>query len=170
MKHFAYVAFFSALALLQGGARQDDEKSCKDFVQGFYDWYVPHALADNKGPAWGLALKARESAFTPELLRAIGADLDAQAKSSGDDIVGLDFDPFLNSQDPDKRYVTGAVRLEGERCWVNVRGNLSGSHLVAELTRKSGGWGFVNFHYGETTGPDDENLLRMLKAMARERH
>src|SRR5437588_560107 len=86
--------------------RSDIEKSCRRFVQSFYDWYVTEALKDNGGPASDFALRHRGSVFDPELLQQLKEDSEAQAKAKGE-IVGLDFDPFLNSQDPGEQYVAG---------------------------------------------------------------
>ena len=53
---------------------QDLERSCRNFVQRFYDWYVPKALGEieSKEPASDLALKYKSSAFSSELARALG--------------------------------------------------------------------------------------------------
>ena len=150
----------------QSGSPHDRQESCRNFVQGFYDWYVPKALGENEGPAWAFALKNKRSVFSPELYRLLREDSAAQAKAG--EIVGLDFDPFLNSQDPEERYVVGNVTPKGDRYLVELRGISSGKKsekpaVVAELTQNDGRWLFVNFHYGETKYPEDENLVSVLK-------
>jgi hypothetical protein len=59
----------------------------------------PKSLKDGTDTAWNLAIKTKSSVFSPQLALALKEDSAAQAKAEGE-IVGLDFDPFLNSQDP----------------------------------------------------------------------
>jgi ribosomal protein L21E len=150
--------------------RQQLSDSARDFAQKFYSWYVPIALNEHAGPASDLALKHRSSAFSPELLRALKEDSAAQANSPGE-IVGLDFDPFLNSQDPEDRYEVGKVTRKGDSYWVEVYGVRSGKRMepvavLAELVRRNGHWTFVNFHY---PGPHGTDLLSLLKRLREER-
>ena len=140
----------------------------RSFVQGFYNWYVPRALSDNAGPASELALKYKSSVFEPQLARALREDSAAQAKSPGE-IVGLDFDPFLNSQDPAERYEVGRIARKGERYRADIYGVFSGQKrkkpdVVAELLEKNGRWFFVNFHY-----PEDGDLLTVLRLLRESR-
>lgn len=76
----------------------ETQRSAQVFVQGFYDWYIPIAQKNDSGPAFNVVLKNRAYLLSPELFRALEKDSEASAKST--DLVGLDFDPFLNSQDP----------------------------------------------------------------------
>jgi hypothetical protein len=147
---------------------QDASAQVREFVQEFYDWYVPKARADNPGPAWDLALKSKGSVFSPDLARALKEDLQAQAKAQGE-IVGLDFDPFLSAQDPCERYEAGSVVPKGTSYWVEVYGVCSGKRhekadVVAELIQKDDHCVFVNFHY-----PKDRNLLAVLKSLREDR-
>jgi len=150
-------------------------KSARDFVQEFYAWYVPRALKAHEGPAWDLALEYKAHAFSPELLRALKADSDAQAKVSGE-IVGLDFDPFLNTQDPCERYECGTVAKKGGEYWINVYGICSGKRsetpdVVVELMPRGDGWEFVNFHYENLIKdhPASADLLAILRLLRRDR-
>src|SRR5262249_22139615 len=145
---------------------QDDERSSRTLVQGFYTWYVPkHGVED--------VLKYRRSALSPELYSALKEDLVASAKNP-DDVVGLDFDPFLNAQDVAERYVIGKVTAKGATFWVDIYGIWSGKKsnkpdVAAEVACKEGKCLFVNFHYGRTELPEYENLLSVLKALKKER-
>jgi ribosomal protein L21E len=132
--------------------------SVKTFVQGFYDWYVPKALSSRSTSAWSTAVKEKASCFSPELGRKLREDSEAQAKDEGE-IVGLDFDPFLNSQDPGKRYSVGKVVPNGDSYLVEVHHVVSGKPeekltATAEVTGKNGQWYFVNFIY-----PNGHNVL-----------
>lgn len=153
----------------QDNNNQAAVESLRGFVQNFYDWYVPKALkAKAPGPAWAIAVKDKKSAFTPQLSQALKDDSDAQDKSPGE-IVGLDFDPFLNSQDPAHHYQVGDVVLKGETYWINIH-RVSGAKkrvkpdIVAELMYKDGNCMFVNFHY-----KDGGNLVTILNALRAER-
>jgi hypothetical protein len=149
--------------------------SVHDFVQQFYAWYVPKALGKRNEPAWDLVLKDKGAWFDPELSRALKEDSDAQAKVK-DDIVGLDFDPFLNSQDPCKRYELGKISPKGTGYWVEVFGICSGKanampDVICEVEQRNGQWQFVNFYYPNAMKeyPNGANLLAMLKLLREER-
>ena len=124
---------------------QDTKRSCRQFVQSFYDWYV-------KRPDWPRALKDRSSVFNPELFRRLKEDREVQAKSPGD-IAGLDFDPFLYSQDPGDHYTVGLVKLKSTgTCWVEIFRGLPSEKskdcdVGAELVKDTGQWQFINFYY-----------------------
>ena len=140
------------------------EKSCRLFVQRFYDWYVPMASKEDVWRAWDVAVKKRPEAFTAELARLIRQDTEAQREAS--DLVSLDFDPFLNSQDPSDRFTVQNAKLKGTGCWVEVRGISNGvkrETVTPEVKCIHGHCRFVNFHYSE--GPRRPiDLLSLLKS------
>jgi hypothetical protein len=148
---------------------QNTPESCRTFVQRFYDWYVPLALKETKVAASDLALKWKPAAFDPELSRLLKRDSAAQAKAH--EIVGLDFDPFLNSQDPSERFAVQTVTKKGDSYWVDVYGMSSGQkaeHVVPEARFLNGHWQFINFHYDFDGRPDD--LISLLKRLEDDRH
>jgi hypothetical protein len=131
--------------------------------------YLPEVLKANEAPAWNVALKFRREAFSVTLFRALKEDSDAQARASGE-IAGLDFDPFLNTQDPCDRYRVGAVASQGAGFRVAIYGMCSGRRderpvVIAEVERQRGSWVFADFLY-PTIRTD---LLRTLKALKAER-
>lgn len=141
----------------------------KDFAQGFYSWYVPEALKTEDAPAWNVALKCKRDVFGTTLFHALKEDSDAQAKASGE-IVGLDFDPFLNTQDPCDRYEVGTVTSQGAGYRVDIYGVCSGKRdekpdVVAEVARRGASWAFTNFLYPAIHG----DLLDTLKTLREER-
>src|SRR5436853_3910886 len=87
-------------------------------VRDFYAWYLPATPGAN-ARGLGLVLKSRVSLFTEELFRALKQDFDASAKNP-DEIVGLDFDPFLATQDPCERYEVGAAIHKGKGFLVGI--------------------------------------------------
>jgi hypothetical protein len=154
-----------------------DIRSCRAFVQEFYDWYMrlpENTMATNdQRPADEIALKQRKSIFSVELSRRLQEDYDAANKAPGE-LVGLDFDPFLNSQDPDQGYVVGGVRLQGGSYRADVYGLADGKKrekpaVVAELVFENGRWLFLNFHYPNCKDTKNCNLLSILKQLERQR-
>lgn len=107
--------------------------------------------------------------MTSELARALKEDFEAQSREK-DEIVGIDYDPFLNSQDPCERYEVGKATRQGANYRVEVYAVCGGKKhdkpdVIAELAPKGGSWVFANFHYpGENT-----DLLRVLKELRQQR-
>lgn len=139
-------------------------KSLKNYVQEFYDWYVPKALETGSRPSWKLAVEKRSSTFEPHLVEAIQGDLEAQSKSHGV-VVGLDFDPFLNSQDPSELYMVGKVFKKGKSYWIDVHEVHAGTiekkpGIVVEAIQQNDHWVFVDFHY-----EGNKSLLKLLKRL-----
>jgi hypothetical protein len=150
----------------QTQASQGTEASCRQFVQQFYDWYLPKARTGKARPA-DLVLKYKSSVLSPELAKQLKADSDAQAKAKGE-LVGLDFDPFLSTQDPDfERCTTAKVIAKGASCRVDVSCNFprqpAEKPVTPELTFTNNQWLFVNFHYHYDSKDDD--LLNLLKKL-----
>ena len=146
------------------------ETSCRQFVQQFYDWYLPKTQRW-KGRPDDLVLKEKPAVLSPELTKGLKEDSAAQSKSH-DDIVGLDFDPFLNSQDDGfERCTAGKTVIQGASCRVDVSCNFPKQKtellVTPELHFTSGQWIFVNFHY--TVDGKAYNLLTMLKDLSDER-
>lgn len=151
----------TANGAIDGQTRQQ----VKRFVHDFYNWYVAQALKNDKQPAWSAALKDKRSAFSPALFLALKEDSDAQAKAS--EIVGLDFDPFLNTQDPCDRYEVGNVIPHAAGYRIEIYGVCSGKRnqkpdVVADLIRQDGSWAFTNFLYPAIHG-DLRDILRALR-------
>jgi hypothetical protein len=158
-------------------SNQEALKSARRFVQEFYSWYVPKAL----GPSYDslhLALKFRSYAFSTELFKALKEDSDAQARAH--EPVGLDFDPFLDTQDPTERYELGRITQKGNTYLVEVFGVYPARppdlregtpEVIAEVARRNGHWVFTNFLYPPIAKqyPDSANLLAILKLLREDR-
>ena len=147
-------------------ARRAEDASCRKFVAGFYVWYVARG---KHGDPLRVALRRKRANFSSQVIRRLHDDARAAARSPGE-IVGLDFDPVLNSQDFAERYVPGSVRRRGGRFFVDVYAVEAGKQskratVVPELRRQNGRWVFTNFHYNADGKPDDLlSLLRQLRA------
>src|SRR5208337_3607911 len=162
-----------------------EERSCQKFVQEFYDWYVFHMLDDEckkvrqlkeqdfsgscKGAARFRSISAMslKEVLTPKLKRLQDEEATIQMKE-GD--AGLDFDEYLNSQDPSPKYEVESVQSKGGHCDAVVNGIEEGQkreRLMPELVKIDGKWVFVNFHYhfdmGEGKPAVDDDLVSMLK-------
>jgi hypothetical protein len=146
------------------------EQSCRAFTQTFYDWYWNQFADKADDPKFDRrllhgyddALQRKPPLLSPELIRLIKRD-DARAKAAGG-IANLDFDPYLNSQDPQGKYEVVQVTVIGDLC----RAKLSQRDIVAEARRSGPGWVFSNFYYSfysedrrKKVAPDD-NLVHIL--------
>ena len=158
-----------ALVVVPGIAQEPrPEDSVLNFAQSFYIWYVPIVTKDNKGPAFEIAIKQKSGFFSPQLLKALQEDATAQAKAVGE-IVGLDFDPFLNTQDPSGQFVLGPVLKKDDGYWVYFYSSKSTQkrgkpNVIAVVSQSEGHWFFSNFRF--TSGG---NLLNTLNALRIER-
>jgi len=122
--------------------------SAAQFAQAFYDWYA------SGGARFEVTVRDSAMFFGPELLNGLQEDLAAQAKNPGD-IVGLDWDPFVASQDPCAAYRVGQPRIEGSHVLVPVSCSDASAGVpavVAEVARAAPSWVFVNFRHGSDTG------------------
>jgi hypothetical protein len=166
-------------SLLSGSSYAQDQAatadSARDFVEQFYRWYVPVALSKHHGSSWDIALHGKKTSFSSELAQALKSDSDAQAKVK-DDIVGLDFDPFLNTQDPCQRFELGKITQVKTAYRVEVFNICSGKKsaipdVAPEVMWANGHWEFVNFYYPNQMKdfPKTANLLAMLKMLEEQR-
>jgi len=172
MKVGRVVLCYLLLLVLQASPAHADDSSLaasgRDFVQKFYDAYVPQALAEQNVPASQFAIEHMSASFDADLLAALKDDAAAEAKSS-DEIVGLDFDPFLNSQDPADSYEVGSATQQGSTYLVDVYPVMAGKRspepaVIAELVYENGHWLFANFRY-----PGNDDLLTVLKTLKADR-
>ena len=156
---------------------ESQEKSCKKFVQTFYDGYIHDCWSDGPtDPCSGVAarrpLKYRASVFGPELTRRLNDDAAAQEKAH--ELVGLDFDFIVNGQDINGRFEVRTVTRKGDRYFADVYEipegeNPAKPHVVPELTLAGQQWVFVNFHYPDSPYPEDENLISILRGLREDR-
>ena len=150
-----------------------DEKSCKQFVQTFYNWYTTMEKRGVKGDPLTVALKQKKSNFDATLVQQIKEDEAASARNGGE-VVGLDFDPVLNAQDMCDKYTVGKVTKKDANYLVDVYGHWTGKKeskpdVTPELSKRNGQWTFVNFHYGKSDIADNENLISVLKVLKKDR-
>ncbi|EDY19432.1 conserved hypothetical protein [Chthoniobacter flavus Ellin428] len=165
------ILLLAALALFAwsaGAAPLQAADSPAKFVQDFYNWYVPLSKHDRHEASSDVALKKRAADFSPELTKALKEDSAAAAKNPGE-LVGLDFDPFLNSQETVDRSVVGNVTEKNGAYRVEVYHFLDGKkdkkpQVIPEVKSVNGHWVFINFWNSEKG-----NLLEELRQLAKDR-
>jgi hypothetical protein len=157
LKLFAVIVL--ACSLPATGQKQSAINSCGHAAQSFYDWYIPLLASNTPASAHSteLALRQQRVPFSSELRSLLAADARASAREAKE-IVGLDFDPFTNSQDPcdppGDPYVIGKIQIAKDSCLVemhDVNQGVPGTSIAvtAELERRNGRWTFINLHYPE---------------------
>jgi hypothetical protein len=139
------------------------QESATVFVQRFYDAYL------KAGDRWAGTVQSRRALFEPSLADALQEDAAAQAKVQGN-VVGLDFDPFLGSQDPGPRFearrataVPGGQRVEVFDLSAPAR-----PVVLVDVAPRGGSWIITGFRYPNTAS-DLRAILKALKA-EREQH
>jgi hypothetical protein len=151
------------------------EQSCHKFVQGFYDWYFDQLNSEDgarKGSPTSEqeVLNRKQPVLALSLRQMLKEDSEAQAHS--DDIVGLDFDPYINAQDWNGKYRVQHVEVKGGTCRATLYSDDAGTQFEMvdpELKNIDGVWVFVNFHYPNPYKSIDENLISVLKMLQDER-
>jgi len=156
-----------APACMSAAPQASDTQSAQAFVQSFYDWYLKAVKGEANESAEEVALKTKTAIFSKPLVAGLKEDLAAAAKTP-DEVVGLDFDPFLNAQDVCDPYKTGKVSQDGDSYKVEVMDSCPDKPaqpaVIAVVQKTAGLWMFVNFLY-----PGNGDLLQVLKDLKKER-
>ena len=130
-------------------------------LQSFYDAYLP-AFEQGRSRAF---LDDTTTLISPALRQALIADYQASAADSSE-VVGLDFDPFLNSQDPCNSYRVGADSSVGAQHLVPVRAVCPSDTTLAAigvLERSATGWTLIDLKYPSDTSTLQGVLARLAK-------
>lgn len=137
------------------------------FVQSFYDWYLP--IVSNFKPhedVSNVAIRRRPELFDSILLRALQNDAAAQAKSP-EYLVGLDFDPFVDTNgDPEPHFK--AIRANGSLVTIVGFDEQVSKPLVTlaiEVRCKQDRCVIVNIHYPAHDGIPKSDLLSQLRLL-----
>lgn len=146
------------------GAPATAADSVREFVAEFYHWYMLQASTASSDRLWYSVLDHRASVLDDDLRTAMLRDREEQRAARGE-LVGLESDPFLNSQDPCATYsVTGVVR-DGQRFRVEIRPECGTAREAqapfhAVVARSDGAWVFVDVEYPDEFG---RTLLKRLE-------
>ena len=151
------------------GSSGADLRGAHDFVQDFYGWYGIEAnRLDAKDPAWSTVVRMRPTALDSLFLRVLREDIQERENGPEGVISGIDWDPFLNSQDPCGRYDAGVASQVGNRYLVNVLpvcgDGASAPILTAVLENWNGRWVIVTVR--DSTGYDAVESIRQLQSRA----
>jgi len=155
---------------------QDTRKSCREFVESFYGWYLKAAARNDIGPAGDLALRNKPYLFSSELIRQIREDFEAQ-KRAGSDLVSLDGDPFIGADGPPERYVVEKITTTQDSCWADVHFVWDGEEVetpsvTPKMRFKDGRWRFVDFYFysfSPSSAPKRWSLLTKLRELQKSR-
>jgi hypothetical protein len=165
-----FVAILVAPNVLCSQNAAVDGQSCRAFVQKFYDWYwnqfADHANNSSydmrKQHTYYEVARLQPPVLSQELIRLIKRDEKLQEEAQG--IANLDFDPFLNTQDPEGKYLVNSTTVADGQC----QAHFERRHLFAELKKSGSTWSFTNFHYsfytedGKTKEAPDADLIEIL--------
>ena len=152
-----------------------NSESCQKFVQEFYDWYIGLSKQDfdqkYPGPTDIHASKLRPQSFASGLANQLKIDSDSNKDG---EIGGLDFDPVLNAQDDDWRWVVTRTRINNDHCFADLHlvpepPDAKGDIVTAELQMANGQWQFLNFHYPASGIIPPNDLLSLLKSLREQR-
>jgi hypothetical protein len=165
-----------AIMLIPAGAQtarkpaaDDDVRSCRNFVQDFYDWYWNRTFKGSEMPSMEEILRHRPQLLSAKLQKLLRAD--AELKKNADGIVGLEFNPFLNDGNgrPNAtQYLIQNAVVTDKQCIVTFKNVWPSYGVRPELLKTQSGWIFVNFHYnfytedGKTKDLPDEDLIHIL--------
>jgi hypothetical protein len=140
----------------------DDEQSCKDLVQNFYDWYW-NQYADKindpnfKWPNDPNAERRMHQFISKEIFQVMdNYEKQVKANHDGGNSVLEYWDPYINENQTDKKYIVVQVEFSGDRCLATVRGS---TVVQPELKRVGKTWIIVNFHYPDAKSKSDSSLI-----------
>jgi hypothetical protein len=162
-------------AVQQVRVEAEQEKGCRALVQGFYDWYFDRLNRQSKGQSKASTLddvvRLKPELLSAQLRQMLKEDRAAASKNA-DEIVGLDFDPYINAQDWEGKYSVESATVNGGTCRASVWGTDAGKKremVDPELESDKGTWVFVNFHYPGSPDARNENLIAMLAGLREDR-
>ncbi|MES1195705.1 MAG: hypothetical protein ABUL58_02025 [Steroidobacter sp.] len=145
-----------------------DANAAGAFVQDFYDWYSPLAFREKNSLPWESALRQREELFSLKLVYALKRDSLATSNIDGT-YTGLDFDPFLNTDNSCEHYLVGQVLEYTKNFRAEIQPVCNGklhpkATVYAEIVFKKNHWQFTNFYY-----PEGRDLFQVLAELRKER-
>jgi hypothetical protein len=146
---------------------QSNAKSCQQFVETFYKWYLTISLKNDPVPASDRAVKDRPYLFSSELVWRLREQSEVQDRA-GSNLVRLDIDPFSGPDGRGDRFTVEKVTTSDDRCRAEIHAvrdeeTDESPDVTSELALKHGQWIFVNFYYLSSDPRQAWNLLGALK-------
>ncbi len=146
-----------------------EQRAAMTFAEQLLERYLGDVDQTVERPAGWSPLQEIERDLTPQLATALKADREASANSD-EEVVGLDFDPFVNAQDICGPYqARGAVLFDGNMDVVIYNGCGWGHPFVPDvvyvLQRRDDRWLLADIRY-----PGGPTLLQMLEYNAEQRN
>lgn len=153
------------LARSSGGGLQQEAMR---YVEGFLRRYLGQFEAAAERPGDWNPLTALRADLSPTLLAALQADRAASA-ANDEEIVGLDFDPFINAQDVCDPYEARAATVRDTTVDVAVYNTCDWGHplvpdVIYQLQRRGERWVIVDLRYAA-----GQSLLEVLAYYAEHR-
>jgi hypothetical protein len=143
----------SAAGSASAQAMSEDSISARQFVQAFYNTYLAAARTSTAGPTFWRMLNS--DALDTKLAAALREDSLSSDLGAGGSREGLNFDPFLASQDPCPRYEVVAAQSSGEGFHVklspvclNAEWQTQGPTVA--VGKRGARWRIVNIFYERT--------------------
>jgi hypothetical protein len=155
-------------ALLAANAPTPEERDAMRWAERLLARFLGDDDPGSEKPEGWSPLQEIERDLTPELAAALKAEY-AAAESSDEEMIGLDFDPFVNAQDICPPYqARGAVPVDG-KLDVAIQSACGWGHpfvpeAIYVLERRDDRWVLANIRY-----PGGSTLLEILAYYAQQR-
>ncbi|MBN9394223.1 MAG: hypothetical protein J0H83_03195 [Candidatus Melainabacteria bacterium] len=157
-----------APAALKLGIYSNTEADARKFAQTFYDWYIPDMTSNVPVPSSERMLTQRAGLIDPVLRGLLKDDLLA-AQETPDEVVGLDFDPYVNSQETPSKLKVGTVTRKGPNYLVSMDASDAKGVVTPELAYRNNSFVFVDFYYDYGKKDKQDNLLNILRTLRKQR-
>lgn len=160
--------FGSDVSAQRAAAPSASEQEAMRYVQGFLRRYLGQFEETSEREANWNPLNVIRADLSPTLMAALQADRDASI-ANDEEIVGLDFDPFINAQDVCERYEARAAVRRDSTTDVGVYNTCHWGHplvpdVIYQLQRRGDRWVIVDLRYG-----GGQSLLESLAYYAEQR-
>lgn len=157
-----------AFGLASEAAAQQPLPEARRYVEGFLRRYLGQFDESVEHPGNWNPLTALRADLSPTLMAALQADRDASA-ANDEEIVGLDFDPFINAQDVCEGYEARAAVVRDTTVDVAVYNTCDWGHplvpdVIYQLQRRGDRFVIVDLRYA-----GGQSLLEVLAYYAEQR-
>lgn len=127
-----------------------DSVAARAFTASFYARYFEARRGPRQvAPAWHAMLDERSDVLSERISVLLRNERAKWIAAPDGVIAGIDFDPFLGSQDPCDEYEQGEVHLRDGVVGIEMRCKRPNAsvEVVAELRRSGDHWQILDFYY-----------------------